>query len=86
MKTIRCSSLPIIANCQAPFHATDTLRVNTAGGIAAGGTAVHRVCETIVLTGERPADMKAAATLHGVDADFLGRATWYCLKFWQEHG
>jgi hypothetical protein len=37
MKTIRCSSLPIIAKCQAPFHATGALRVNHDGGIAAGG-------------------------------------------------
>jgi hypothetical protein len=86
MKTIRCSSLPIIAKCQAPFHATGALRVNHDGGIAAGGTAVHRVCETIALTGERPADMKLVAHGLGVDADFLGRATWYALSFWRDHG
>jgi len=85
---IRVSSLPIIAKCRAPLllEGADHIKIkDDVSGLAAGGTAVHEICAEIARTGNRPADLSPWVEKYNCDPDFIGRATWYALKFWDEH-
>jgi len=88
IRIIRVSSLPIIAKCRAPLllDGKDLIKIkDDVSGLAAGGTAVHEICAEIARTGNRPADLTPWVEKYKVDPDFIGRATWYALKFWDEH-
>ena len=86
---IRASSLPIVSKCHAPLLLEGEESIikikEDSSDLAAGGTAVHEICEEIVRTGNRPRDLTPWVEKYKCDADFVGRATWYALKFWDEH-
>lgn len=82
---VRASFLPIIAKCPGALHDCGEVTVKMdAGPVTAGGSAVHEVCREIVATSKRPEDLSPYVKRHGCDEDFLGRASWYALKFWEE--
>lgn len=85
IERIRASFLPIVAKCPGAMHDCGEVTIKAdAGIVTAGGSAVHEVCREIVATSERPEDLTPYVERHGCDPDFLGRASWYALQFWQE--
>lgn len=88
IQSIRASFMPIAAKCPGAMHGGGageiTIRED-AGDVTSGGAAVHEVCEQIVRTSNRPEDLTPYVKKHGCDPDFLGRATWYALKYWEEY-
>lgn len=86
--SIRASFMPIAEKCAGALHGTgEGVQVKTDAGVAAaGGNAIHKVCELIVRTGGRPEDLSSFIEQYACDPDHLGVATWYAHRFWQEHG
>lgn len=79
MKTIRCSSLPLLFAC-APALEGD-LRVDERNEAADLGSAAHEAMEVIV-SGMRP-DLDAIAKRWSCNRDELGRLAWYGTKSWE---
>ncbi len=80
MKTIRCSSLPLLFAC-APALEGD-LRVDERNEAADLGSATHEAMEAIV-SGMRP-DLDAIAKRWSCNRDELGRLAYFGAKAWEQ--
>lgn len=81
MKTIRCSSLPMLFSCAHSQDDSEIL-IDGANGAADLGTAAHDAMRSVVAG--LPVDLSLLSLRHGVEESDLGPLVWYGRKAWEE--